>query len=43
MGISPRQIGWPTRTNTLWRISKALQRAIKVASHPTTTSTTTAP
>ena len=43
MGISRRQIGWSTKSNLLWRISKALNRAIKVAGSTTGTTTTIAP
>lgn len=43
MAIPPKQIGWGTGTNLLWQISKKLEQAIKVASHPTTTTTTTQP
>lgn len=43
MSIPNRQIGWGTTSNLLWRISQALDRAIKVASSstPATTTTTT--
>jgi len=40
MAIPPRQIGWGIKSNYLWRISKALDRTIKIAG--TTSITTTA-
>lgn len=43
MGIPKQQIGWSVNSKLLWKISKALERAIKVASHPTTSTTTTTP
>ncbi len=43
MGVRNRQIGWSTTANYLWRISKALDRAIKVAGSTTGTTTTTTP
>ena len=41
MGVPNQQIGWSVEAKLLQSISKALDRAIKVASHPTTTTTTT--
>jgi hypothetical protein len=42
MAIPSRQIGWSTKSNLLWQISKQLEQLIKVtASLTTTTSTTT--
>lgn len=42
MAIPSRQIGWDTRDNLLWQISKQLERLIHVrASRNTTTTTTT--
>ncbi len=42
MSIPNRQIGWGSRTNALWRISKALDRLIRSRGTATTTTTTTA-
>jgi hypothetical protein len=43
MAIPSRQIGWSTKANLLWQISKQLERLICVAACecPTTTTTTT--
>ena len=46
MAIPSRQIGWSTRSNLLWQISKQLERLICVAAcgcGTTTTTTTVAP
>ena len=46
MAIPSRQIGWSTRSNLLWQISKQLERLICVRScgcSTTTTTTTVAP
>jgi len=54
MSIPSRQIGWGTKENLLWQISKQLEQLIAVtsklatttttsSSSSTTTSTTTAP
>jgi hypothetical protein len=44
MAIPSRQIGWDTKDNLLWQISKQLERLIRVRAsrNTTTTSTTTA-
>lgn len=45
MAIPSRQIGWGTKANLLWQISKQLEQLIAVTSKlatTTTTSTTTA-
>lgn len=42
MGVPNQQIGWSTTSNLLRKISKALDRAIKVAGSSTTGTTTTA-
>ena len=45
MAIPSRQIGWSTKSNLLWQISKQLENLTKVTynrgSHTTTTTTTT--
>ena len=42
MGYSNQQIGWSNKAKLLQQISKLLDRLIKVSSHPTTSTTTTA-
>jgi hypothetical protein len=42
MAIPSRQIGWSTKSNLLWQISKQLEQLIKVTANLTTTTTTTA-
>jgi hypothetical protein len=41
MAIPSRQIGWGTKSNLLWQISKQLERLICVSGGCTTTTTTT--
>jgi len=45
MAIPSRQIGWSTKSNLLWQISKQLENLTRVmynrGSHTTTTTTTT--
>jgi hypothetical protein len=41
MAIPSRQIGWSTKSNLLWQISKQLERLTAVTSKHTTTTTTT--
>jgi hypothetical protein len=41
MAIPNRQIGWSTKSNLLWQISKQLERLTAVTSKHTTTTTTT--
>jgi hypothetical protein len=43
MGIPSRQIGWSTKSNLLWQISKQIERLTAVMGQniPTTTTTTT--
>jgi hypothetical protein len=43
MAIPSRQIGWSTKSNLLWQISKQLEYLTKVTANccPTTTTTTT--
>ena len=41
MAIPNRQIGWSTKSNLLWQISKQLERLTAVVSKNTTTTTTT--
>lgn len=46
MAIPAKQIGWSTKENMLWQISKQLERLIQVAGKnttPVTTTTTTTP
>jgi len=39
MAIPNRQIGWSTKSNLLWQISKQLERLTAVVSKNTTTTT----
>ena len=41
MAIPSRQIGWGTKENLLWQISKQLEQLIAVTSKLSTTTTTT--
>ncbi len=41
MAIPSRQIGWSTKANLLWQISKQLEILTKVAGNVTLTTTTT--
>ena len=41
MALPSRQIGWSTKSNLLWQISKQLERLTGVVSKNTTTTTTT--
>ena len=41
MAIPSRQIGWGTKSNLLWQISKQLERLICVTANDCSTTTTT--
>ena len=41
MAIPSRQIGWGTKSNLLWQISKQLETLIRVTYNNGTTTTTT--
>ena len=43
MAIPSRQIGWSTKSNLLWQISKQLEALTGILYKGTTTTTTTTP